>query len=61
MTFPLVTVAPGPHGKEAKRPRRTIGAHLRCDGGAGRALPALRAGLVNGEALRFCSNDEAHP
>ena len=54
-------VAPGPHGKEAKRPHRTIGARHRCDGGAGRALPALRAGLVSVDALRLWSNDEAHP
>ncbi len=52
MTHPHVTVAPGPHGKEAKRPPR---------GGAGRALPALCAGLVSVNVLRFWSNDEAHP
>jgi hypothetical protein len=52
MTRPLVTVAPGPHGKEAKRPPR---------GGAGRTLPALCAGLVSGEASRFWSKEEARP
>lgn len=52
MTRPLVTVAPGSHGKEAKHPPR---------GGAGRALPALFAGLVTFDAWCISQRHEAHP
>jgi hypothetical protein len=48
----LRTGAPGPHGKEAKRPPR---------GGAGRALPALCAGLVTVDTWRISRRNEAQP
>ncbi len=54
MTYHLVTAAPVWHGKEAKRPPR---------GGAGRALPALCAGLGYCEVLRIQPHEkqgEAH-